>query len=87
MNLQTQIDGGKSVGGTKAYIQADYEEFEPQTYRAITVEINGEVRRFEQSPLSAYRHAVDYAQAHADKVFEMSSLDNLCSDMNKEHRK
>ena len=75
-----------------AYIRCDYDEFDPYSYRGVTLEIKGaetpavgDPQRFmSTSPYRDKGRALEEARVINAKIFVMSSWDNFVTDVMKE---
>lgn len=67
-----------------AIIGIDYDEWKPETYRAVTVSADEGfiVHRFASgNPLNDMQDAEHFAHKNYPKVFKASSVDNFSSDL------
>ncbi|WP_276118316.1 hypothetical protein [Pararhizobium qamdonense] len=64
---------------TIAIIHADYEEYQPETFRGYTVNRNGRFQTLDE--------AVEYAASIADRVMTSSTVDNYEYDLDDQRKK
>ena len=64
-----------------AFMGIDYDEFKPEMFRAVTVEVYDERHSLHsQGAFPSWDAAVTYAESIADKIFYLSSVDDFKAD-------
>lgn len=65
----------------QAVIGVDYDEFKPETFRAFTVTLDGEEKRFRY-----FIQALRWAQENAESILFLTSFDNYEADLKRPTR-
>lgn len=73
--MERPANDNRGKGETIAMIGIDYDEFHPETFRSVFVSIDGD-----RTDFTTWDSALLFASEHADKIFNLSSVDNFGAD-------